>query len=194
MANTDFDALAKSLAGQIGKAALRGQFERMPQTPESKRERFWSWVEDQTPVQQTGTSLQAVLNLLASFWTQRNNPNVVLLHYDDLKADLEGQMRALARRLSIRIPEDRWPELVKAATFNEMRGSAEKFAPGVTESLWRDNTQFFHRGSSGQWRRLFDETELAQYDARVRELVEPDLAEWLHRLKGIMSHARPSVA
>ena len=39
---------------------------------------------------------------------------------------------------------------------------ADKVAPGVTESAWRDNTQFFHHGSSGQWRRLFTETELAR--------------------------------
>jgi hypothetical protein len=187
MANADPDALVKSLARQVGEAALREQFERMPQPPESERERFWVWVDDPTPVQQTATSLQAVLNLLSSFWVQRDKPNVVLLHYDDLKADLEGQMRALARRLSIRIPEDRWAELVKAATFDEMRSAADKLAPAVTESLWRDNTQFFNRGSSGQWRRLFNETELARYDARVRELTEPDLAEWLHRPRGVSS-------
>ena len=38
-------------------------------------------------------------------------------------------MRGLARRLSIRIPEDRWPELVKAATFDEMRQPADKLRP-----------------------------------------------------------------
>ena len=129
MANADLDATMKSLVGQVGEAALHEQFEQMPQPPESERERFWAWVDDPTPVKQTVTSLQAVLNLLSSFWAQRDKPNVVLLHYDDLKADLEGQMRALARRLSIRIPEDRWPELVKAATFDEMRGAADILAP-----------------------------------------------------------------
>jgi aryl sulfotransferase len=181
MANADFDAVATLLARQIGEAAVREQLERLPPLPESERERFWAWVDDPTPVQQTGSSLRAVLNLLASFWTQRDKPNVVLLHYDDLKADLEGQMRALARRLSIQIPEDRWAGLVKAATFDEMRSAADTLAPAVTESAWRDNTQFFHRGSSGQWRGLLDETELERYHARVRELAQPDLIEWLHR-------------
>jgi hypothetical protein len=105
-----------------------------------------------------------------------------MLHYDDLKADLEGQMRALAARLSITVPEARWPELVEAATFESMRRNADRFAPAVTDSIWRDNRQFFHRGTSGQWKALFEDGDHARYDARVREVAaDLDCAAWAHK-------------
>ena len=58
---------------------------------------------------------------LSTFWAVRDRPNVVLFHYDELKADLEGQMRRLAAHLGISVPEERWPELVDAATFERMQ-------------------------------------------------------------------------
>jgi hypothetical protein len=89
-------------------------------------------------------------------------------------------MRALAARLSISVPEARWPALVEAATFESMRRNADRFAPAVTASIWRDNQNFFRRGTSGQWQALFEEGDEARYEARVRELAPPDLAAWVH--------------
>ena len=110
----------------------------------------------------------------------RTADNVVLLHYDDLRADLDGQMRALADRLGLPVPEDNWAELVEAATFEQMRGNADTFAPNADKAIWHDNEEFFHRGTSGQWRSLLDDDDLRRYDDRVAQLVAPDLAAWVH--------------
>jgi hypothetical protein len=104
----------------------------------------------------------------------------VCLHYDDLKADLEGQMRALAAHLGIDVDEDRWPRLVQAATFDSMRNSANTTA-GAGREHWIDPAAFFNRGTSGQWRDLLDDADLARYATRVRALAPDDLVEWLHR-------------
>jgi hypothetical protein len=125
--------------------------------------------------------LREVLHHLSTFWDARNEANVILLHYDDLKADLEGEMRALADRLAIRVPGARWPELVEAATFDKMRRNASQVAPGVTEAIWQDNARFFRRGTSGEWRRLLDDEGCRRYDACVQRLAPPDLAAWVHR-------------
>lgn len=150
-----------------------------PPRAETERERFWDWVHDDAPPTEK-LSLKGVLHHLSSFWAARHRPNVVLLHYDDLKSDLEGQMRALAGRLGIEVPEESWPALVKAATFEEMRRAANDVAPGAAEKIWHDNTRFFNRGTSGQWRTLFGDGDHARYDARVREMVDPELAAWVH--------------
>src|SRR4051812_37299816 len=50
---------------------------------------------------------------------------MVLLHYDGLKAELEGQMRKLATHLDIEVDEHRWPRLVQAARFESMRSRAD---------------------------------------------------------------------
>ena len=181
MANTDMDALFSARAAGVGNDDIAEMIEAgPPPVPESERERFWAFVMNPMPATEVPNSVLAVLHHLGSFWAVRNRANVAMLHYADMKADLEGQMRALAARLSIAVPEDRWPELVQAASFEEMRRNADRFAPAVTESLWRDNKNFFHRGTSGQWRALFEEGDQARYEARVRELAAPDLAAWAH--------------
>jgi len=46
---------------------------------------------------------------------------MVLVHYSDPEADLAGQMRWLADRLGIDVPDHQWDELVEAAGFESRR-------------------------------------------------------------------------
>jgi hypothetical protein len=149
--------------------------------PASARDRFWAWVDDATPPTEAACTLWLTLHHLQTFWDVRDAPNIVLVHYDDLKQDLDRQMRRLSARLGIPVVEERWPELVGAATLEAMRSDADRLAPNSTEKIWHDNRQFFHRGTSGQWRNLLDQSELARYWQRVDQLASRELAEWAHR-------------
>ena len=70
---------------------------------------------------------------------------------------------------------------MEAATFDRMRANADRRAPDTTNGIWQDNQQFFHRGTSGQWRSLLDDAALERYFARVAELAPGDVARWMHR-------------
>jgi aryl sulfotransferase len=107
-------------------------------------------------------------------------PAVVLVHYDDLSADLDGQMRRLAELLGITVPEAKWPALVQAATFGQMRASAAAQAPDPSGIL-KDPAAFFRRGYSGAGHEELRPAELARYYARTRRLAPPYLLDWLHR-------------
>ena len=48
---------------------------------------FFTWWLDDSPIW---------FQHVASFWEHRDEPNVLFVHYDDMKADLEGQMRRVA--------------------------------------------------------------------------------------------------
>jgi aryl sulfotransferase len=115
---------------------------------------------------------------LSDAWARRSEPNVVLLHYEDLSTDLEGQMRALAARLAVTVPDPAWPDLVKAATFEQMRAAANRLQP---VGMLKDNTAFFRRGTSGSGRELLNGDELARYHAHTARLIPADLFTWLHR-------------
>ena len=104
------------------------------------------------------------------------------LHYADLQSDLEGEMRRLAARLGIDVPEALWSELVEAAGFQQMRDRAGELMPNSVDAIFLDAQHFFHRGLSGQWRTVLGPDELARYDARLAELdPDPELSAWLHR-------------
>ena len=155
-----------------------------PPPAAGERERFWQWVDDDTApatAATSGSSLLRTLRHLQTFWEAPEPSDVVMLHYDDLREDLAGQMRAVANRLSITVPEERWSELVVAATFDEMRARAARVAPNAHQALWRDDERFFNRGTSGQWRDLLDDEDLERYRARVRAIGPSDLVHWAHR-------------
>jgi hypothetical protein len=184
MANTDIMALFGARANAVGLDDIAELIaEGPPPRPESDVERFWLWVDQEIAVGEVGSGggLAGTLHHLSTFWEVRDRANVVLLHYDDLKADLEGQMRDLARRLGIAVPEDRWPALVEAATFDKMRARADEIVPDSSHRIWNDNSRFFNRGLSGQWRSLLDEDGLRRYHDRVTQLATPELAAWVHR-------------
>ncbi len=117
---------------------------------------------------------------LTDAWSRRHEPNVVLVHYDDLSEDLEGEMRRLAARLGFDVPEERWPALVEAAGFASMRDRADELVPD-RRGILKDRSRFFRQGSSGAGRAVLGDEGVARYEARARELAPADLLAWLHR-------------
>jgi aryl sulfotransferase len=180
--NTDVDAFLR--AREQAAASDGIQLEPLrprPPRPDGARDRFWQWVDDETPSTLVGSSLRRTLEHLQTFRDAATDLDVVHLHYDDLKDDLEGQMRRLAARLGIAVDERRWPSLVHAATFESMRGRADITVPAGGREHWIDPAAFFHRGTSGQWHHLLDDADRARYAARVRALASDDLIDWVHR-------------
>lgn len=149
---------------------------------EDPLERFWLWADAEftnEPIS-FGSTLANVVHHVRTFWDRRDEPGVALFHYEDLKADLPGQLARLATVLSIETSRQRIEELAAAATFDRMRHRADELAPGVDAKLWLDNRAFFHSGSSGKWRQLLDRPAVDRYHERVAELAPPELATWLH--------------
>lgn len=131
--------------------------------------------------------LDMVLKGLSCAWERRTEPNVVLMHYEDLSTDLQGEMRQLARRLDITVPEDNWPGLVQAATFKQMRAAADKLQPlqyAETRDASKGHAAFFRQGSSGEGRALLTEAEAARYYTRAAQVAPQELLAWLHRDDG----------
>jgi aryl sulfotransferase len=125
-------------------------------------------------------SLSGVLWHLTDAWQRRAEPNVLLVHYDDLQSDLDGQMREIAARLDVPVPASRWPELVRAATFAAMRGRARTLVPDANGVL-KDPQAFFRKGRSGAGAAVLTAGELDRYHRHTVEMAPPDLLTWLHR-------------
>ena len=151
-----------------------------PESPEDPVERFWLWVESGDLNEEGVSGMAGMVNHLRTFWERRDEDNVALFHYADMKADLDGEMRRLASVLGVDVDESTWPDLVNAATFDRMRDRAEELAPQVTHGFWNETSRFFNKGSSDQWQSFFGDGDVARYETRLHELAAPDLAEWLH--------------
>jgi aryl sulfotransferase len=147
-----------------------------PRTP--LHDRLLRWITDDDDPREYPDSLPGLMWHLSDAWARRHQPNVLLVHYDDLLADLDSQMRRVAGQLGIAIPEQAWPALVQAATFKGMRNSADMLVP--TLGLFKSNAAFFRRGTSGAGREILSDEEIAGYHARAAQLAPPDMLTWLH--------------
>jgi len=139
-----------------------------------------TWTSEDTTAQEHPDSLPGVMGHLRDAWSRQTEPNVLLVHYDDLSADLDGEMRRVAGRLGIAVPDPIWPDLVQAASFDSMRSRADYLAQGPPGIL-KDTAAFFRRGQSGSARTVLTPDERARYRSRVTGMAPPDLLAWLHR-------------
>jgi aryl sulfotransferase len=139
---------------------------------------FERWITDAPP-----------LRHLATWWDLRGEPNVLLVHYNDLQADLDGEMRRVAAFLKIDIPAALWPEVVERCTFERMREDADKV--GNFQRLFEGGAEaFFFQGTNGRWRGVLTEGELQHYQDRVEELLTPEAAHWLEH-GSLLTSLRP---
>jgi hypothetical protein len=155
--------------------------EAAPAPRPSLHEWLLEWIEDDPAPTESLDSLPGVMWHLTDAWRRRHNPNIVLVHYEELQRDLEGTMRDLAVRLEIEIEEPRWPNLVRAASFTEMSARAESTLPDQNGVL-KDAAAFFRRGTSGAAREALSEPELARYVERASRLAPAELLAWLHTM------------
>ena len=126
-----------------------------------------------------GFPMGSVMSLTKTYWAHRDAPNLLLLHYADLSADLDGELRRLARFLGVAVDERRWPEFLAAASFESMRERADELAPGAHFGEWRSNADFFRSGRRGAWREVLSAENQALYEQVARERLGPRLKAWL---------------
>jgi len=157
---------------------LTGQAQRSGPRP-PLHEWLLDWIDFDGNPRDNLDSLPGVALHATDAWARRDEPNVVLVHYDDLSSDLDGEMRRLAARLGITVADATWPHLVAAARFDRMRARAELLAPDPGDII-KQRDRFFLRGSSGAGRELLSAAELARYRERVAQLATRDVIAWLH--------------
>jgi len=116
---------------------------------------------------------------VSSWWAIRNLPNVMLIHFNDLKTDLAGSVRRIAQFLDIAVEEDSFPMILDHCSFDYMKAHAAKMAPRGGASFKGGADAFIHKGTNGRWRDLLTAEEIAAYEARAVAELGPDCARWL---------------
>jgi aryl sulfotransferase len=114
-----------------------------------------------------------------TYWRERQRKNLLLVHYNDLKADLADEMRRIADFLSIAVDPDRWPDLVEAATFEGMKRQGAALLPHVGFVFEGGTDRFLFKGTNGRWREEIPAEDLALYDAIAARRFTPGLARWI---------------
>ncbi len=137
------------------------------------RRYFMTWLEND------GQPFWSFWENVGTWWALRDRPNVKLVHFAKLKADLDGQMREIAAFLDIEVPEAKWPQLVEHCTFDYMKANPERSAP-VGGIFWEGGADtFINKGVNGRWRDVLSPAESLAYERMAQEKLGADCARWL---------------
>ncbi|NJO21679.1 MAG: sulfotransferase domain-containing protein [Sphingomonadales bacterium] len=152
-----------------------------PEIPADAAAYFRMWLSEGVGGATDGTPFVSYFDLEKTYWAERHRPNLLMVHYRDLKADLAGEMRRVAEHLGIAVPETVFPSLVQAATFEEMRRSGNQLMPRLLATFEGGTDRFFFKGENDRWRGVLHERDLAAYDLKLKSRVSSDCATWLER-------------
>jgi aryl sulfotransferase len=126
---------------------------------------------------QDGAPFWPYWDSVRSWWAIRNLPNVLFVHFADLKKDMEGEIRRIAEFIGEK-PGD-WDAILEHCSFDYMKAHAAACAP-LGGALWEGGGQtFIHKGTNGRWQWVLPEADSAAYEARAIAELGPDCAEWL---------------
>ena len=116
---------------------------------------------------------------IRSWWDIRDLPNVMLIHFAELKRDMPGEIRRIAAFLDMPIDESRWDAIVEYCSFDWMKANATKSVP-LGGAFWDAGAQvFINKGVNGRWTDTLTPEESAEYEARAVSELGDECARWL---------------
>src|SRR5262249_33181914 len=140
---------------------------------------FRRWMHEGLDGEPDGMPLISWFNCESTWWNARHLPNVLMVHYRDLKSDLRTEMERIAEFLSIKVRPELTPSLEMAATFTSMRNQAAELIPNIVRSLDGGGASFFQKGENERWTSILAASDIAEYEDRVMRRLDPDCASWL---------------
>lgn len=141
--------------------------------PEDIRQYWHDWLD------QDGYPFWPFWENIQTWWQNRALPNLLLVHFNNLKLNQEAEMRRIAQFLDIPIDENRWTEIVEYCTFDWMKKNAVKSVPlgGV---FWDGGANvFINKGTNGRWKEVLSAEESAEYERLALQKLGAECAHWL---------------
>ncbi len=146
---------------------------RIEPPPASIREYYHGWLDH------NGFPFWPFWEHIQSWWDIRALPNVLLVHFANLKRDLPGEIRRVAEFLGTPIDAARWDAIETHCGFDYMKQHASKSAP-LGGALWDGGAQtFINKGTNGRWREVLSADDIAKYERMAGESLSPACAHWL---------------
>lgn len=139
----------------------------------SPRDYFLNWLESD------GQPFWSFWENLRSWWAIRNLPNVHLVHFNDLKADLPGEIAGIGDFLGIRHDPQTMASITEHCGFDYMKAHADSIAP-LGGALWEGGGKsFIHKGTNGRWQGILTLADSKTYEDRAMAELGAECASWL---------------
>jgi aryl sulfotransferase len=150
-----------------------------PRCPRAPRDLWKRWIDEGWfEWESDGWPFWSHHHHVATWWAARDMSNIMFVHYADLLADTEAEMRRIADFLDIDVSEPCWPELLNDVAIDSMRQEAAHYDDPSPLIFAGGASTFFYKGTNGRWRNVLTDEDLAQYDTAASKL-DSELRAWL---------------
>ncbi len=137
---------------------------------------FWDqWVE-------TGSPRWDFWENIDRWWQVRSQPNVLLVHYNDLIHKKPTEVERIARFLDCEWNAEISNNVCKYSSIDYMRGLELTGKLGSSKKN-KQKTGLVNKGINGRWKKLLTYQQLVRYKQIVTQQLEPACADWLHQGK-----------
>jgi aryl sulfotransferase len=156
------------------RSAATGEFtpadEDVPPSDDAAGYLRW-WIHNDLPPDGNGPrGLADFCHQARTYWARRGEPNVHLLHYRDLHANLSGEIAILADTLGVEPDATRLAYVADAASLDAMRKKAGSAVPFADRGIWQSNEAFFTQGGERDWSSILNADDLDHFHRRGLEL------------------------
>jgi aryl sulfotransferase len=130
-----------------------------------------------------GGMLAGTFGFVDAWWPLRHEPNVLFVHYADMKADPEGSVRRIADFLGFDVADDRWATVLEHTSFAWMKAHEDKFElRSVSEIPILDPGAMMRKGQVGAAR---DDGVTPEMSAAIAEIgrqivADPQALAWAY--------------
>lgn len=104
----------------------------------------------------------------ASYWAERERPNVLFLSYREMKQDLDGAVRRIAAVMDVELGADEHAAVVARSSFDYMKSIDERFYPGAMSPFAFGTGRLMRRGQQGASHELLTRKQQEHVDAVCR--------------------------
>jgi aryl sulfotransferase len=141
--------------------------------PEDIREYWRDWLT------RDGYPFWSFWDNIRTWWQIRDLPNVRFVHFSELKRDLPGTIRQIAKFLQIPINESHWSAILEHCSFEWMKKNATKSVP-LGGLFWDAGAGvFINKGVNGRWADVLTAEESAEYEKTAVNQLGSECAKWL---------------
>jgi aryl sulfotransferase len=140
--------------------------------PESMREFFDLWLD------KDGYGCCDLFDIMGTWWKVKELPNVLLVHYQQLKEDLREQIVRIAEFIDVDVPLVQLDTIVAHCSFDYMRDRADRMAP-FNGTHMSSAKSFFHKGPDRDFRSELTAEQIKRFNQKALKKLGSECAHWL---------------
>ena len=116
-------------------------------------------------------------NTVKTWLKVKDNENVLILHFNDLKQDLKKNIYKISSFLGYDYNEETLDLICNKCTFEYMKNNSVKCVPPA----FKNSNKFINKGTNKRWKNILTTHDLEDYNKLIRFFFNEEEVNWIER-------------